>query len=564
MSFLGKCQTCGDRVRFWLASALDRRRRPRILLLADERGAPFDSCARQLRLHLKGDCVCDIRYARDCPSITASKYDLLYVFFWGETFHQRFGFDIERTIKEVSSHRWEDNPEYGPCTPAEMAYRHLWDAGSVICTSRRLYELIQPQHPRVFHAANGFDLQRYRMERRRAGAMVVGWAGNIKDTVKGVEDVLKPACEGRFKLVVAPGSLPHGKMNAFYNQIDICAVTSRHEGTPLPLLESMAAGCFPVCTDVGVVGELIRDGQNGIIVKRRSAEAFRAAFAWCEAHLDQVREVGRENARFIREERPWGKCAALFRQALVESLWQAARPRFRNDDVSPDTPLDQFRRFCGIFRRYGHGQVHGVLLRGRTFGVFKCGSEEAQYEGVQSISRIPNREIRALSERIRFEEREDLIRYLRQSSDEIALHGMYHTDYSTMSPREQLEEMTNGLELLAKIFPEKRVRYFIAPFNRTNGHTYEVARECRLQVLAAEGIQLEEHLHDLRIKPDTWYRYHHHRFYPESTFGHYQLSLEALDAALARSAEQVPHQPGRSEPGGVGSRSRGGCWLHSA
>jgi peptidoglycan/xylan/chitin deacetylase (PgdA/CDA1 family) len=205
--------------------------------------------------------------------------------------------------------------------------------------------------------------------------------------------------------------------------------------------------------------------------------------------------------------------------------------------VSADTVLERFREFCGIIHKYGITQVHGVLLRGQTNSNFVHEGASVEYPGLPTSSTWPNDMIRKLAEPIRFEVREDLINYLRDSRDEVALHGFYHTDYSAMSASEQREEIAKGLELLKKLFPDKAIRYFIAPFNRTNEHTRAISGEFGLEVLAADGVHLEERLHknDLQIEPDVWYRYHHHRFYPESTVRYYKLSLEALDTALARN-----------------------------
>jgi hypothetical protein len=37
-------------------------------------------------------------------------------------------------------------------------------------------------------------------------------------------------------------------------------------------------------------------------------------------------------------------------------------------------------------------------------------------------------------------------------------------------------------------------------------------------VCAHRGVDLEQELNDFVIRPKQWYRYHHHRFYPESRF----------------------------------------------
>ena len=134
-----------------------------------------------------------------------------------------------------------------------------------------------------------------------------------------------------------------------------------------------------------------------------------------------------------------------------------------------------------------------------------------------------------------FESRNDLVDFLAKGSDDIALHGLYSTDYSKMTMEEQRSEIREGIGILRNLFPRKVVRYFIAPFNRVNDHTKQICSEFGLHLLADSGIHLEATLDTLSIMPRTWYRYHHHRFYPESTFDNYELSLTALEAALSRN-----------------------------
>ncbi|MDD2494241.1 MAG: glycosyltransferase family 4 protein [Tissierellia bacterium] len=54
---------------------------------------------------------------------------------------------------------------------------------------------------------------------------------------------------------------------AFHYKYDICVVPSMYsEGTSLSLCEGMAAGCFPICSYVGGMSNMIIDGFNGKIV----------------------------------------------------------------------------------------------------------------------------------------------------------------------------------------------------------------------------------------------------------------------------------------------------------
>ncbi len=511
-------------------------RRPRICILADRREWAYDISARQLKRHLADEFDIVIRYVIEKPRLSAGEFDLLHVCFWGEDYYRPFGFDRERIIKQISSHRWQDDPRYGPCTPEEFAERYLSDCDTVICSSHRLATLVQNVFGRTFHAPNGVDTEQFGPTARSNHAETTfGWAGNAADPVKGFRELVVPACGDRFNLIAATGGVRHAKMVEFYRGVDVFVVSSRHEGEPLPLIEAMACGCFPVCVDVGIVPELIDHERNGYIVRERTVEAFRAAFEWCERNPQLVRTAGLANAAQIARTWNWPACADVFRRIYRDTLSRADRPRFRNDDVSWDTSLEDFRRFCAVFHQYGQSQIHGITLRGNTHVVYAHHGAEVEYEGFETIANLDNATIRRLSAGKNFEDRADLIDWLNAITDELALHGLYHTDYSIMSDQEQDRDIGEGLALMRTLFPGKRVRYFIAPFNRTNSATYSVARRHGLTVLAAEGVHLEEEIDRLVVRPGEWYRYHHHRFYPESRFSYYNLTIEKLDEALRRN-----------------------------
>jgi len=503
--------------------------------LADFPGWAYDTSARQLRRHLADEFDITIRYVAKSPKLRPNSFDLLHVCFWGATYHQRFGFTRERIIKEVSSHRWEDDPRYGPCDVHEFTKRYLSDCSTVVCTSLRLTQVVGSVFSRTFHTPNGVDETRFKLSPRAANAdLVFGWAGNAEDPVKGFQEIILPACGDRFRLVSATGSVPYSEMPDFYRKVDVFLVSSRNEGEPLTLLEAMASGCFPVCVDVGIVPELVKHRENGYIVRDRSSSGFREALEWCEQNKDFVRKAGAANARELAKERSWAICSDYFRRVYRQTLARAERPRFRNDDVSWDTSLENLKRFSAVFHKHGQTQIHGVCLHGCTNAAYRYGDVAAEYDGFDTISRLNNAEIRRLSQGKEIRARQDLVAWLNECPDEVALHGLYHTDYSKMSREEQELDIAEGLKLMRLLFPNKRVSYFIAPFNRTNVHTYDVAARHGLQVVAAEGVHLEANLDNLEINPGHWYRYHHHRFYPESQFDFYQLSIEKLEAAFDR------------------------------
>jgi glycosyltransferase involved in cell wall biosynthesis len=66
-------------------------------------------------------------------------------------------------------------------------------------------------------------------------------------------------------------------LEAIYAGSDIVALTSRNEGTPVCLLEALAAGCRVVATDVGGVRDVLHGGRLGALVPPADPAAFAAA-----------------------------------------------------------------------------------------------------------------------------------------------------------------------------------------------------------------------------------------------------------------------------------------------
>jgi len=66
-------------------------------------------------------------------------------------------------------------------------------------------------------------------------------------------------------------------MPATYAGLDVLALTSLHEGTPLALLEAMACGLPIVATSVGGVPELVCADESGVLVPPGDPAAVAAA-----------------------------------------------------------------------------------------------------------------------------------------------------------------------------------------------------------------------------------------------------------------------------------------------
>ncbi len=97
-----------------------------------------------------------------------------------------------------------------------------------------------------------------------------------------------------------------------YRAIDVCLVTSRDEGGPKAVLESMATGVPLVTTRVGQAADLVRNGENGWLCEVEDAEGLAAAAGrvarMSPAELEPVVAAGLETA---------AACS-----------WEALRPRW--------------------------------------------------------------------------------------------------------------------------------------------------------------------------------------------------------------------------------------------
>jgi glycosyltransferase involved in cell wall biosynthesis len=92
-----------------------------------------------------------------------------------------------------------------------------------------------------------------------------------------------------------------GDLDVVYGATDIFVLTSRNEGTPVALIEAMAAGVAPVSTDVGGVGDVMSDAAAGLRVPFGHRPALTAAVAEFVGSETRRREAGAAARRAVRE-----------------------------------------------------------------------------------------------------------------------------------------------------------------------------------------------------------------------------------------------------------------------
>jgi glycosyltransferase involved in cell wall biosynthesis len=82
---------------------------------------------------------------------------------------------------------------------------------------------------------------------------------------------------------------------------DIVVSASEHDGTPNSLLESMAAGAFPIVGNIESVREWIIDGVNGSLRDPSDARAFSEAILSAVADGELRRYAAVKNRQLIEE-----------------------------------------------------------------------------------------------------------------------------------------------------------------------------------------------------------------------------------------------------------------------
>jgi glycosyltransferase involved in cell wall biosynthesis len=132
----------------------------------------------------------------------------------------------------------------------------------------------------------------------------------------------------------------------FYPALDVVALTSLNEGTPLTLIEAMATERACVATAVGGVIDLLGEkeaarapaagapyypAERGVLVRSNDADVFGEALALLVHDLELRREFGRRGRRFVEEnysrERLLSDIVNLYRGLAFEKSGESVESR---------------------------------------------------------------------------------------------------------------------------------------------------------------------------------------------------------------------------------------------
>jgi glycosyltransferase involved in cell wall biosynthesis len=83
------------------------------------------------------------------------------------------------------------------------------------------------------------------------------------------------------------------ELEPIYADLNLAVLSSLNEGTPVSLIEAMAAGLPVVATRVGGVLDLVEHGKTGLLVPPKDPKAFSGAMEALLGDPDRGREMGR-------------------------------------------------------------------------------------------------------------------------------------------------------------------------------------------------------------------------------------------------------------------------------
>jgi glycosyltransferase involved in cell wall biosynthesis len=121
---------------------------------------------------------------------------------------------------------------------------------------------------------------------------------------------------------------------ALYGAVDIVALTSRSEGTPVALIEAAASGTPVVATGVGGVPDVVRDRKTGLLVPPGDPVAVAAQLLTLLQDPQGAQKMGEEGASWVQgrfsQERLADDLTRLYGELLAR-----ARPRPTQVALSP-------------------------------------------------------------------------------------------------------------------------------------------------------------------------------------------------------------------------------------
>jgi glycosyltransferase involved in cell wall biosynthesis len=109
-------------------------------------------------------------------------------------------------------------------------------------------------------------------------------------------------------------------LREMYHALDFYWVTARVEGGPVPLLEAMSSEVCCLTTAVGIAREIVRDGENAVLLPFNDVAAFVERTALLASDESERRRLGRNARQTILKEMHVGVTAPRVREVYAKAF----------------------------------------------------------------------------------------------------------------------------------------------------------------------------------------------------------------------------------------------------
>lgn len=165
-----------------------------------------------------------------------------------------------------------------------------------------------------------------------------GWRATIAGN-GAVEETRKAAAGHGLKHVAIPGWVGPAGVAGLLADADILVLPSFNENLPMSVIEGMAHGLAVVATPVGATGDIVRDGDTGLLVEPGDVAALAGALSRLVDDKALRERLGRNAHAFQRENLEIGSYAAR-----LADLWRAAARREEPAAYPAAEPLEPAQR----------------------------------------------------------------------------------------------------------------------------------------------------------------------------------------------------------------------------
>jgi glycosyltransferase involved in cell wall biosynthesis len=275
------------------------------------------------------------------------KYELTHSFFTVPCGAISWALRLQYKIPYVISLRGSDVPGYSDrfgfiYTALAPFIRHIWNkATAVVSNSRGLKELAlqTDANQKIEVIYNGVNTEGFKPDDAQkkenkiyitVGATRITHRKGINfliDAIKMLEEkyptifmevmgegnareelenqVEKLGLSDRIKFI---GRIPSEETHKYYQKADVFVLPSLNEGMSNAMLEALSSGLPIISTDTGGADELVREGENGFIIKMKDSRDLAEKLEKIISEKDLREKMGQES-RKIAESMSWEKVA---------------------------------------------------------------------------------------------------------------------------------------------------------------------------------------------------------------------------------------------------------------